>query len=174
MSDLDAQRLLLEREKFEFIRKQAADADKLAAELANRAMDFEYLKLAVVMILLIIIVFYLTCRFGFGVPKKKPAAPPSIPPPPTPIATSTPAPAVSASVTPAAGASAGAKKERFSPFASILTPDIGRSDASFDEAQNMPFKTWDFSAYDDKTYNLDLSKQNSEDRLFAASHELII
>lgn len=166
MAEIEAQRLALERARFDFIRQQAEHADQIAAEIAARAMDFEYLKLAVILILLIIIVFYLSCRFGFGIPKKKPSPPPAISAPPKPVSTSAPAPAVSAAPV--------AKKERFSPYASILTPDIQRTDANFDSAQNMPYKDFDYNNYDEKTYNLDLTKQSSEDRLFSGVHELIL
>lgn len=183
-SSIDAQRLALEREKLLFVEQQAAKDDAAIATLTQRALDFEYLKLAVVLILLIIIVYYLTCRFGFGIPTKKRfstpplvkaqvqagnaaanAAPVSVPAA-GPVSAEKPA-------TPAADV----KKEYFSPYASILTPDIDRSDQNFDFAQNMPYKTLDYAyipSYGAKDYDKNYSPYSSEDALFKQTHDLVI
>lgn len=196
-SSIDAQRLALEREKLLFVEQQAAKDDAAIATLTQRALDFEYLKLAVVLILLIIIVYYLTCRFGFGIPTKKRFSTPPLVKAQVQAgnATGSGAGGVSAGnaaanaapvSVPAAGPvsaekpatpAADVKKEYFSPYASILTPDIDRSDQNFDFAQNMPYKTLDYAyipSYGAKDYDKNYSPYSSEDALFKQTHDLVI
>jgi hypothetical protein len=66
----------------------------------------------------------------------------------------------------------GNKPEQFSPYASILTPDIGRSDASFDYAQNMPYKSPDWQSISNLDFNANAQLYASEDRLFQQTHDL--
>lgn len=63
-------------------------------------------------------------------------------------------------------------KEGFSPYASILSPDISRSDSSFDYAFDMPYKAPDWQSVSNLDFNANAQLYASEDRLFQQVHDL--
>lgn len=64
------------------------------------------------------------------------------------------------------------KTENFSPYASILSPDISRSDSSFDYAFDMPYKAPDWQSISNLDFNANAQLYASEDRLFQQTHDL--
>lgn len=144
---LRREKLELKRADVEWKHQQAAQKAAADEKMRNRAIDFEYLKLTVVLVLVIIVIWFLTCRFGFGRGIGGPGSP---------------------------DAQSASGKERFSPYASILSPDTYRTDSSFDYANVMPHKDLDYSQRMNVEFNDNSQRMTSEDKLFAASHDLVL
>lgn len=142
---LRREKLELKRADVEWKHQQATQKAAADEKMRNRAIDFEYLKLTVVLVLVIIVIWFLTCRFGFGRGIGGPASP-----------------------------DAQSAKERFSPYASILSPDTYRTDSSFDYAFNKPFSDPDYSARMPIEFNDNAQRMASEDKLFNQSHDLVL
>lgn len=142
-------KLDLKRADIEWKHRRAAEKDAAEERMRNRALDFEYLKLTVVLVLVLIVIWYLTCRFGFGS---------GIGGPNSPNAQSAERP----------------EREAFSPYASILTPDVYRTDSSFDYANNMPYKDLDYSRRMNVEFNNNAQRMTSEDKLFNQTMDLVL
>lgn len=136
-------KVALQQAEFEWKKQQAKQDHDDREHTRSRAMDLEYLKITVLVILLIIVIWYLTCKFGFMRGMGGPYAPNANAAGGTPPTT-----------------------ERFSPYASILTPDIQRTDSSFDYANNMPYKDLDYSQRMNVDFNQNAQRMSSEDKLF--------
>lgn len=144
---LRREKLDLKRADVEWKHQQAAQKAAAEEKMRNRVIDFEYLKLTVVLVLVIIVIWFLTCRFGFGRGIGGPNSP---------------------------DAQSASGKERFSPYASILSPDTYRTDSSFDYANVTPHKDLDYSQRFPIEFNDNAQRVTSEDRLFAASHDMVL
>jgi hypothetical protein len=103
-------------------------------DITNRYLDLQYLYITLVLVILITIIYYV----GLGGWQQKPCA--DVPTAAAPALQNT---------TP--------KVERFAPYASILVPDIQRSDTQFDRSE----RTINPKAYD---------QRSSEDTLFDQAH----
>jgi len=104
------------------LKQQAESDDAYRARMMDRALDFEYVKMTVIVVILIVLVFYMTCRFGFGLQKTS--------------ASSSSAGDQSGGATGGAATSSTSVQpptsERFSPYESTLVHDMHRDDPSGD------------------------------------------
>jgi hypothetical protein len=110
-------------ETLKALKQQAESDDAYRARMMDRALDFEYVKMTVIVVILIVLVFYMTCRFGFGLQKVSP-------------------PSSGASDQSGGGGNQGApssstsaqppSSEKFSPYESTLVHDMHRDDPSGD------------------------------------------
>lgn len=141
-------KLDLKRADVEWKHQQAYEKAVADEKMRNRVLDFEYLKLTVVLVLVLIVIWYLTCRFGFGRGIGGPNSPDA--------------------------QSAESPKEGFAPYASILAPDTYRTDSSFDYAKNMPYSDPDYSQRMSVEFNDNAQRMTSEDKLFNQSHDLVL
>jgi hypothetical protein len=143
------EKIALQQAEFEWKKQQAQQEHADRERARGRAVDLEYLKITVLVLLLIIVIWYLTCKFGFlrGVGGPDAANANQADPP---------------------------KKEHFSPYASILTPDIQRTDSSFDYANNMPYKDLDYSQRMNVEFNSNAQRMASEDRLADQLLDLVL
>lgn len=116
---------------------------------SDRELDLGYLQLTVALVLLIVIIYYMTNYFaaarsvappgpGFDLAPAPAAPAPSFKPPPPPVERFAP----SFASADAAIATRGTPLEHFAPYASILTPDIMRSDAASDHSERTAQPQW--------------------------------
>lgn len=121
---------------------------------SDRELDLAYLQLTVALVLLIVLIYYATRYFaaargvqrpGPGFDIATPAAPPpsfKVPPPLVERLTMG-TPSLSNEGKPSfASADAEVAREGFAPYASILTPDVMRSDAASDHSERTAQPQW--------------------------------